>query len=234
MRLWKECLFVFFLLIGLAGNAQNSYGQEPEFPKLHLVADIENPQLGDIVTVRIMLENLPDVYGADVQIAFDPQVWQSVGEPAPGDFVPEDSALVYELQNFVNNERGTLDYAMTRLNPAPPIQGDSVLLEIQMEALAETVSQITVSEALLGTPSGETISLEAYGLTMIIGNAEALQEYENLATIGDASLEENLRGETENSWAWLFDWRNLLIILLVIMLVLIGFHRVNFPAQVDR
>lgn len=234
MRLWKVILSMLFLLIGLASIVQTSFGQESYSPELHLVANTENPQLGDIVTVQIMLENLPGVYGADVQIIFDPLVWQAVGEPAPGNFVPEDSALVYVLQNFINNERGTIDYAMTRLNPAPTIQGDSVLLEIQMEAIAEAVSQITVSEALLGTPGGETISLEPIELTMLIGNLETNPVYEKLATLGETSSEENLPGETDISWAWLFDWRNLLIIILVIVLVLISLRQANSPLQVNR
>ncbi len=219
----KLGLMLFCSLLLLSGFKNRGYAQEIATPTLRLLIDNPTPQMDDIITLQVLLESVPAIYGADVQLTFDPATWQVIDEdvategvqPAQGDFIEAEKAFI--LQHQADNETGIIDYALTLLNPAPPVEGDGLLLEVQLKAINEAISQITVTEAALGTQAGDTIPL----------NTENLE-----ITVGPTSLEraESPLNSPEPNQALALgtgDWRNWLIAFLFGILLVLGIRQLK-------
>lgn len=90
--------------------------------------------VGQVEVIKIRIENVKDLYGAELHMKFDPSVVEVVdADPTkdgiqlmPGDFPkPEFVAL-----NRADNKVGTIDYALTQLNPTPPANGSGTVVSI--------------------------------------------------------------------------------------------------------
>ncbi len=121
--------------------------------------------VGQTVTVDILLENLPLVYGADVRLTFDPQKLEVIDsdEATKGIQLPNsefiDSAQSYSLQNQVDNQQGGIDYALTLVNPAEPVSGNGRLTSITFKAKGDGQAQVRIEKGEFGTQTGEVITL---------------------------------------------------------------------------
>jgi hypothetical protein len=129
-----------------------------------LVSASENILLvGETAAMEVRVKGAPEIYGADVHLTFDPAILEVLGadgeasEPKliPGEFIAFEKSFV--LQNSVDNEAGTIDYALALLNPAPAVDGDGLLLSVLFLAKAEGETTIAISEGLYGTQTGDTI-----------------------------------------------------------------------------
>jgi len=151
-------LWLILALLALSATAQAA-GQ----PQLRLSARPARLKVGRETTVDVRVKNAPTIYGADVRVVFDPGMLEVVDadkklggiQIEPGKFL--DPAKSFFLQHQVSNEAGTIDYALTLLNPAPPAQGDGRLARIRFRARAGGHTTITIQEGLFGTQIGETI-----------------------------------------------------------------------------
>jgi len=88
----------------------------------------------------------------EFQIAFDPTLVEVV-QIQPGDFLSPD----WLLENSVDNDNGTLAYALCQLNPSPPQSGDGVLATITWRGKVMGTSPITLTYMQLGAPLGVPI-----------------------------------------------------------------------------
>jgi hypothetical protein len=140
-------------VVGAAGN-----------PSLQLSVKPSKVIVGQQFTVEILVKNAPLIYGADVHLTFDTKALEVIdADPTTdgiqfqaGSFI--DPAKSYPLQYQVDNENGTIDYALTLLNPAPDAHGNGQLALVTFQAKAAGKTMITISEGMFGTRSGETIS----------------------------------------------------------------------------
>ena len=131
---------------------------------LRLSANTFDVEMDQEFTIDVLVENAPEVYGADVQLGFDPAVLQVVDadnrtdgvQLSAGSFF--DPAQSFFLQNMVDNSTGTMHLAMTLLNPAPPVQGDGLLCQITFRVIAAGRTTISIRDGLFGTRTGETIA----------------------------------------------------------------------------
>jgi hypothetical protein len=167
------------LLLALALTALPFTAYAASEPRLQLSANKLQVKVGEKVTVRVLVENAPAIYGADVHLAFDPRLLEVLDadkktegiQVKPAKFLdPEDGFI---LQHHVDNEAGTIDYALTLLNPAPPAQGDGVLIQITFRGKADGLITIVISEGLFGTQTGKTIQAELDQISLAVGNALA-------------------------------------------------------------
>ncbi len=152
------------LLVTLAILAFPStvYAQS-EAGQLLLSASDATPVVGGEFTVAVRVEGAPTIYGADVLLTFDPALLEVVdadGKAAgiqlkPGDFI--DANKSFYLQHGADNQKGTVDYALALLNPAPPAAGDGLLVEITFRVKAAGPTQIALTEGEFGTQTGETL-----------------------------------------------------------------------------
>jgi len=127
------------------------------------------------LTVEVMLENVNDLYGAEFQLAYDPAVLavadlntqQDGIQIETGTFLPADKGFV--VANKVNPEKGEVVFAMTLLNPAPPVSGKGALARVKFNILQNSPATINVAHAKLVAANLQTIPSETTALT--IGNA---------------------------------------------------------------
>lgn len=84
--------------------------------------------------INIVIENAQDVYGIDVRAKFDPSIFEIAdADPAadgvqmiPGNFIKPD----FLVRNTADNQKGTLQYVITQVNPTPPANGNGIVVSI--------------------------------------------------------------------------------------------------------
>ena len=122
-------------------------------------------QPGSRIEVPLTMRNVQDLYAIDVEIQFDPALLsvedanpgQAGVQPALGTFL--DAGLT--LFNEVDNQAGTVKFAMSQVNPSEPKSGEGVVLVLYYTALAEGESDLTVSFVELSDRLGEAIPVTA-------------------------------------------------------------------------
>ena len=132
MYLFLVALLAVACLLPLPVSAQNPV-------KLSLVAaPLQDEKL---LVVDVMVEDVVDLYGAEVQLHYDPtQLRVQDANPrlegvqvAPGTLLSANERFV--VNNNVDTESGLINFAATLLNPAPPVSGDGVLATVAFEII---------------------------------------------------------------------------------------------------
>ncbi len=119
---------------------------------------------GDQGSIAIRADAVQNMYGVEFHLTFDPNIVQVVDADAskpgvqlqPGDFLQGGFAAV----NKADNVAGTIDYAATLLNPAPPQSGGGVIATITFKAKANGTSPLKVTKAIFATRKAEEIKSE--------------------------------------------------------------------------
>jgi len=135
---------------------------------------------GQVFTVEVWVENVFDLYGVDIQLAFDPALLQVV-DPIPGtskvevtpryDLLSPDLVVRYEADNTA----GTVWYAVSQLNPSEPVAGSGALFEFQVLTVPQGVTQIQITNQQLVNQNSELIVVPTgalstdYTITLVNG-----------------------------------------------------------------
>jgi hypothetical protein len=117
--------------------------------------------LGSTATTDVLVENVTDLYGAAFEITFDPTLVEVVDANSvkpgvqiqPGGFLSPD----WTLENSVDNDNGTIEYAVCQMSPSLPQSGTGVLAIITWRGKAEGTSPIHFTNVQLGAPGGVPI-----------------------------------------------------------------------------
>ena len=98
--------------------------------------------IGGAVNVDIYVENVVELYAADVRLSFDTTALQVVdADPDPNvtgvQIQPLDTFLSpdYVVRRMADNDEGTIWYAATQMNPAEAVSGSGPLARITFRAL---------------------------------------------------------------------------------------------------
>jgi len=176
MILWLIAILTVALLVCLfgLGGATTGWAQEgvtvrPDPLSLEIGA-------GNTGVVNILAENVTGLYGFEFEITFDPTVLEVADanpnkegvQIAAGDFLSPD----WELDNTVDNDNGTIAYALCQLNPSPPQTGSGVLATITWRGRALGMSSITFTYMNLGAPGGVEIPASAEDGQIVVVSAE--------------------------------------------------------------
>ena len=111
--------------------------------------------------VEIHLDHATNLYGLHVCLQFDPtKLRVKDADPAqegiqiaPGDLPVPDFAA----RNLVDNERGTIDYAVVQLGPRLPATGSGVVATVHFQGVSPGVSPISFLRAELADPDGDEL-----------------------------------------------------------------------------
>lgn len=107
-----------------------------------------------LLVMTIQLENVTNLYGAEIQLRYDPSQLRPRDEDqrlegvqiAPGPLLASwDDRLVY--LNQADAQTGLIDFVFTMLNPAPPINEDGVLATVAFEVIGTGPLKVEVTEA---------------------------------------------------------------------------------------
>lgn len=124
------------------------------------------------IKVDIVAENVTDLYGAEIRLAFDPAVLavqdadpdRADVQIQPGDLLP--LAQGFPVANNVNTTEGTVTYAVTLLNPAVPVNGSGTLASLTLEILQPQSTEIRVEKAKLIAANLQEIPAETTSLSI--------------------------------------------------------------------
>lgn len=110
--------------------------------------------VGGDVDVAIQLDAATGVYGAQVDLDFDPAILQvASGDLTPG-WCPQPD---FVATNTANNTLGTIDYAVTQLNPTAACNG-GVVATITFTCIAEGTSPVTYTSSIISDVGGSPIA----------------------------------------------------------------------------
>lgn len=159
--------FGFVLLITLI-FITSAAAQDEIFISLN--AETASLQTGQPYEVQIVVENVVDLWVTDVEIAYDPDQLYIIGT-ASGSPVQPGPLLTGETiipRNRTNAD--VVQYTVSLLNPAPPINGTGVVGTFQVYPLRAGETQLTFRRASL-----TRVSFEGTGESRTPGEPQALE-----------------------------------------------------------
>jgi hypothetical protein len=129
--------------------------------ELRLLSTIDRLSVQQDGYVEIRLDHAINLYGLHVCLQFDPtklrvkdaDLAQEGVQIAPGDLPVPDFAA----RNLVDNERGTIDYAVVQLGPRLPATRSGVVATVQFQGVSPGVSPISFLRAELADPDGDKL-----------------------------------------------------------------------------
>ena len=156
-RLTIACLLLSFF--GSSGLATTGLANGPTTVSINPAS--QEISLGTTGSTDVLIEDVTDLYGFEFQITFDPTLVEVVDanpvqagvQIQPGDFLSPD----WLLDNTVDNDNGTIAYALCQLSPSQPQSGDGVLAIITWRGKVMGTSPITFTHVQLGAPGGVPI-----------------------------------------------------------------------------
>ncbi|MCW5852180.1 MAG: carboxypeptidase regulatory-like domain-containing protein [Anaerolineae bacterium] len=127
---------------------------------------------GAVVTVDVWVENVIDLFGADVTLHFDPTLLRPRSSQVRVGGLLNDPGVVV-TRNQVGAAQGTAHLVITRVAPLLPISGSGVLFSLEFDALALGDSALTLTPALASAPGGVPIPLALAGASVRVARAPA-------------------------------------------------------------
>jgi hypothetical protein len=106
----------------------------------------------ETIGVEIWINDVTELYGADVRLSFDPTIVEAT-DIVPGDFLQN----IWTTLDNIDNDAGTMEYAVTQLNPQPPANGSGILATIQLRAVGEGTSDLDFTYTQLANRNGVEI-----------------------------------------------------------------------------
>jgi hypothetical protein len=169
------------------------------------------------LTVEVIIENVADLYGAEFRLKYDPAVLsvqdlndeQGGVQIEAGGLLPADKGFV--VANKVDEAEGKITFAMTLLNPAPPVSGKGSLARVTFNTLQTTPSIIDIEHAKLVAADLQTIPSETGSLT--IGS-----ENQSQATTVPTTAEAPPTTTSESG----FPWWIVAVVVMVLGVVVLG------------
>jgi LysM repeat protein len=182
-RRWLVCLGLVLLLGPLAGcelEVPTPRPGEPPLPTftptptplpppppvpttpggtvIRVVPASQQVEAGGTATAEVLIENVSGLWGAELQLQFDPALVrvqdadpEAAGvQIAAGSFPSPDFVAV----NEVDNEMGIVNYAVTQKAPREPVNGGGLLASITFQGLSQGSSVPTLSVVELSTNQG--------------------------------------------------------------------------------
>jgi minor extracellular serine protease Vpr len=129
------------VLVSLGAPRGTGRAASPEAGLLWLDPQISSFAVGTSATLALQLDGVTGVYGAEVDLAFDPAFLEVVGSVVTPGTCPQPDFVV---TNTADNGAGTIEYAVTQLNPTLPCAGGTVAT-IEFLCKAETGPSTVVS-----------------------------------------------------------------------------------------
>jgi hypothetical protein len=172
---------------GRTGNAVETRTLDPSQPEttqdaaeLRIVPTASKLDVAQASTIEVRVENVADLYGLHFSLTFNPLVLQVQDynvvqegvQIAPGILPTPDFTVV----NMVDNEQGTIEYAVTQLNPREPAQGDGIVAVIHFHSVGAGASPLTFAYAKLASPDGREVPVRADNVTLEINEPDSSQK----------------------------------------------------------
>ena len=117
---------------------------------------VKRTNVGDTFTLDIIVEDVVDLAGWQIDIVFNPQVLGAVSV-AEGDFLSKDGGNTLFLQGTINNVSGTITGVNQVFLGDGGVSGTGKLLSITFEAKATGRERLRLHNLSLGSANGDNI-----------------------------------------------------------------------------
>ena len=154
MKKYTQTWFAVFVMISLFALGLLTVGAQDNAPQLQLTPDKAQAVVGDTVTVSVNVAGAVGVYGGSFKLSYDPQAFEIVQADGkavtPGAFFANEPG--FALRNAVDPTAGTIEYAITLMQPAKPVNGDGILGTFTLHALKDAPVAFTAINASFVAP----------------------------------------------------------------------------------
>ena len=141
-------------------------------------ANIPPGQTTDIV---VQLDDVDNVYGIEMHLAFDPAIVSVVDangstegiQIQPGSCPKDD----FQIVNTVDNGAGTIDYAVTQLNPTSACNGGDVST-ITLQCQTAGQSDISFGASIIADADGQEIDHTTQNATIVCSSGNAVADFD--------------------------------------------------------
>lgn len=190
MKSYRTFLAIFMILAFLLFPHTSVLGQSSDNSQIGFFS---SPTSAPNTRIEVPLEihNVQDLFALDLTLKFDPSILQvEDADPnqagvqvALGKFL--DPGLV--LFNTADNDKGTIHFVMTQVNPSEPKSGSGNLLVIYFQGRKEGSSDLTFSNIQLSDRNGNAISANEKDAAITVSN-DAQKQAATSIPIQDAVL----------------------------------------------
>jgi hypothetical protein len=108
-----------------------------------------------------VIEQVSELFGAEIHLTFDPEVLEVVDADNAKDGIQIEPGTLpapdFVVQNAADNQVGTVDYALTQLKPSEPRSGDGLLARVTFRGKRAASSQILLEQFVLADIEGTAI-----------------------------------------------------------------------------
>ncbi|MEM7536248.1 MAG: SdrD B-like domain-containing protein, partial [Chloroflexota bacterium] len=130
-------------------------------PTVYISPESGTVKVSDRYTANVQIDNVADLYGMQIEIAFDPALVGVVDafdflpgiQILPGDFLPPDVTI----QNIVGMDNGLINFAITLEGPQPGVTGSGLLAQIVFEGVVSGTTPISLTHVILSDPDSQSI-----------------------------------------------------------------------------
>jgi len=147
-------VFVLLFAVGLF-----TVGAQDNPPQVQVNPDKTQAVAGDTIIVTINVTGAAGVYGSSFKLNYDPQAFEVVqtdDKPVtPGAFFASEPG--FALRNAVDTTNGTIEYAMTLMQPAKPVDGDGIIGTFMLHALKDAPVTLTDINASFVAPEFQEV-----------------------------------------------------------------------------
>ncbi len=168
---WPQNIRVVSLLVILLFSlAVPALAQERA--QVYILPPTEALVTGQPVTVDVIAEGVSNLYGAEIHVRFDPTMvrledadsQQDGIQITPGSLLAPDQGFV--VANTSDNAAGTAVFAITLVNPAPPVDGGGVVARLTFVPLQPGALRLELENVKLVTRDLQTLDVSLNGLEM--------------------------------------------------------------------
>lgn len=141
---------------------------------------------GDTNLIQVRIDNAEELFGYEIHLEFDPNLVQIVDNDQEASGVQVQHGDVFNVEesflvtNEVDNQAGTIVYAITQLAPAEAISGDGILLSLEVKATSPGASELRLSSVILASTEGTSLPFESEDGRIVVQGGET--ESQNFTT----------------------------------------------------
>jgi len=163
---------------------------------IHLEPEYHELDAGDTIDVKVIVEDVENLFGVDIRLRFDPELLEMV-DATPGDGIVKAVAGEFPFPDFLvknqgNNRDGTMWYAATQLAPREAASGTGTVMTMRFKGIAPGTSAIEFYDVSLVNADGVGISIEESDSEIIIvGELTATPTYTRRPTRTATPKQEN-------------------------------------------
>ena len=163
MKPGSNRIFVWALIAAslLALTAFPAHGLAQSKTTVQVTPQSLRLQIDETAKIDLLIDQVSGLYGAELHLKFDPEAIEIVDAQPDQDGIQIEAGAMpipdLVVLNAVDNQKGTIDYAVTQLPPNQPGTGSGVIASLTVRAKKATSTEIQIEQLLLANTDGKGI-----------------------------------------------------------------------------